>query len=108
MTEKTSSSGPAAATSCNDKVGAGGTAKHTPGPWWADAWYGINKEGNELATVRETFPADEGVANALLIAAAPDLLDALKALIRAGHLLNSSSNEWNAVHAAIDKAEGRA
>lgn len=33
-----------------------------------------------------------------------DLVKALKGLIRAGHLLNSASKEWNAVHAALAKA----
>lgn len=33
------------------------------------------------------------------------LVKAVKGLIRKGHLLNSSSQEWNAVHAALEGME---
>jgi hypothetical protein len=49
---------------------------------------------------------DERLANARLIAAAPELLAALRGLIRAGHALTSASMEWNSAHAAITKATG--
>jgi hypothetical protein len=94
-------------------------SKHTPGPWEID-WY-ICREGNkELWRVpRSIGPAyvdhnhwagnyitvDE--ANARLIAAAPDLLDALKeAATVLG--LNGCFEAQNRARAAIAKATGAA
>ncbi len=62
------------------------TNKHTPGPWTVDASNSIHGPGNDpektmLAAVRFQGGANNrGDANARLIAAAPDLLAALKEL----------------------------
>jgi hypothetical protein len=90
-------------------------SQHTPGPWALDG------EGPELATVwaperpniEITAPArsrfnepsdDECAANARLIAAAPDLLTALRDLLDGdGNLLKAMDR----ARTALAKAEGR-
>jgi hypothetical protein len=63
------------------------SAKHTPGPWivkenraYKTSWLIYDQEGNQLAQVAnwqdKTFNCDAEI-NANLIAAAPDLLEAL-------------------------------
>lgn len=58
------------------------TAKHTPGPWRLHKRFTFNVEGPDGRTIArvnwddETY--DEAIANANLIAAAPDLLAAVK------------------------------
>lgn len=91
---------------------------HTPGPWELSAKEGreghrqIHKDGYSLALVcaRASSPASgpqyfEKDANARLIAAAPDLLAALKHLMRYDF---GESDGAKAGRAAIAKAEGRA
>ena len=88
------------------------SAKHTPGPWLAERtpessyfdWYvrgkrfavGINTDNNE--------------ADARLIASAPDLLDALRAMEHefGRTYLPGSSSAVDAARAAIAKALGEA
>lgn len=64
------------------------TEQHSPGPWQAegDSWpievwqlMTADRAGVRLATVSSTVPGggDQAWANALLMAAAPDLLDAI-------------------------------
>lgn len=101
-------------------------AKHTPGPWADGGW--DNFDPDELAPVRviqaptrtilafvftEASTWDEAdadaecVANARLIAAAPELLEALKAYVAndANQQLDDDEMYANAV-AAIAKATG--
>lgn len=93
-------------------------AQHTPGPWeWdcgvippdgPDRYADIYKDGGELiiATFNDAIP--EGRANASLIAAAPDLLAALReisGLIESGEVYGTEINRI--CHAAITKAEVR-
>ena len=63
------------------------TKQHTPGPWDTDTstgWVGLRGNYRVIARVRRTSPhgaadlGEEGNANARLIAAAPDLLEALR------------------------------
>ena len=65
--------------------------KHTPGPWSFDG-HGINTGGARLATINKTAQISTGKAwraieqpesdaNAKLMAAAPELLEALNGLI---------------------------
>ncbi len=65
--------------------------KHTPGPWWVDDDSCVaSGHGDDYKTVAEVFRND-GIdtatrkANADLIAAAPDLLEALKQLLNELH-----------------------
>ena len=88
-------------------------SKHTPGPWqWTqhfDPTISIYKDGfGQIARLYDSS-AGTGKANARLIAAAPDLLDALQ------RLLNAENDEYltpigvrNLARAAIAKATGGA
>ena len=89
-------------------------AKHTPGPWNivpVFAGYAINGyriyAGDEI--VARTHAVDEGYdeANATLISAAPDLLQALKRLV-ARVDPDYTEAETLEAKAAIDKALGEA
>jgi hypothetical protein len=109
-------------------------AKHTPGPWFIDESKGPILQGGAKATVGvwaqarfdeacdsdddEIEPEDEkwvcgawgtlsheDIANARLIAAAPDLLEALEDLLSG----RDSDIDWRvAARAAIAKAKGEA
>ena len=80
---------------------------HTPGPWTAVAWAKVqDARGNCVAKTHDarwtSISLDEGAANARLIAAAPELLAALKTVLRDG------CGGWDEmVRAAIAKAEGK-
>lgn len=90
-------------------------ATHTPGPWtvsW-DEEDGWNNHIYSSPEDRVCFMAHGGPekqpefdANARLIAAAPDLLEALK-LMRGTVMDHGDSLEWAVLRAAIAKAEGR-
>jgi hypothetical protein len=93
------------------------TGAHTPGPWDA---FGpiIHRNGRHIAHVEATGIGDgergtpEQRANARLIAAAPDLLAALKLLLTAELPADGLSRKIETGRramglAAIDKAEGR-
>ena len=91
------------------------TAGHTPGPWQLDAteriYTGkiIRHNGVQICRMIDQVTTDtpEVEANARLIAAAPDLLDACKKVVQ-----NISpefyQEEIEALEAAIDKAESPA
>ncbi len=104
-------------------------SKHTPGPWEyltettyaGDYPYGVGhkvKMGNELLTIScHGYGADEffeeAAANARLIAAAPDLLEACKDALpllwwMAKRYVGDNCTTWEKVKAAIEKAEGGA
>ena len=99
------------------------TAKHTPGPWVADSfpYYGhparltptisinpvILGQVVKLPIAKVHRISDEHAANARLIAAAPDLLEALKDARR--ELAYAGRQEaHDRAHAAITKAVGGA
>lgn len=85
-------------------------SKHTPGPW-AYAWAGgialVFQKGE--ATIASSIPYDDDneipqvEANARLIAAVPDLLEALKGVLR---VADRATVEFDAARAAIAKATG--
>ncbi len=84
-------------------------SNHTPGPWdfEAEPGYGVyvgNDDGNVAEVlcdqVRITDPI--AIANARLIAAAPDLLEALEALVERG----TDSPLHQAAERAIANAKG--
>jgi hypothetical protein len=90
--------------------------EHTPGPWTIDLDYdrdghhGINSEARMWKAVAEcsanTLGAakvsqDEAEANAHLIAAAPELLEALEEVVA---ISDRKHNAWDKAHAAIAKA----
>ena len=86
---------------------------HTPGPWITDSKERTDTARYIMAAARP-FPHTiaridlvnraEDEANATLIAAAPDMYEALRELIAVKP--NSDAPEWVAARAAIDRAEG--
>lgn len=92
---------------------------HTPGPWerrWTHTSYGERTEETgrivhqRLGTICHLVMADDVDANARLIAAAPDLLEALEQMVASAppHPVEhpSMSNAWAVARAAIAKARG--
>lgn len=83
--------------------------KHTPGPWK------VNQSSTRFELLGpDVFPIlriNGGMvpieANARLIAAAPELLDALKALVNCPDYKHIGTLEMVQAKAAIAKAEGR-
>ncbi|HBO3356364.1 TPA: hypothetical protein SL665_001626 [Pseudomonas aeruginosa] len=84
--------------------------KHTPGPWEFSAGADYGDEGNYadvtalngdviIARVNNLIPAS--AANGELLAAAPNLLDALVALVECEQ---TTPELWEAARAAIAKA----
>jgi hypothetical protein len=86
-------------------------SQHTPGPWTAfstnvDAG-DVHNDGVRVAKCwSSTFapPPQEAIANARLIAAAPELLAALEAVVR---VADRKTDEFDLAHAAIAKAKGK-
>jgi hypothetical protein len=62
----------------------------------------------QVATHVEGRKSSEGVANAYLISAAPDMLDALTAVLLFVKPTKANAAALNAAHIAVKKAEGRA
>lgn len=105
---------------------------HTPGPWTVDLWeIGERKEAQVVvrtgkdcvayvkdlwAGLNEPFRCDERDSNARLIAAAPDMLEALRSLLARCVMLDQSAtheglancNAMSYARQAIAKAEGKA
>ena len=95
-------------------------SKHTPGPWKAIGCevYEDLTGGDFICEIdRRTLdrPDTENVANARLIAAAPELLEALRALdahfasskeVNHGYACRADGEMHSLVRAAIAKAEG--
>lgn len=91
------------------------TTQHTPSPWSmgraATDTAIYDRLGGHIATLPAMLPSDEILANARLIAAAPDLLAALEALL--DNALEDCPNPTrhfidaaDAANAAIAKAKG--
>ena len=88
---------------------------HTPGPWYANMEQGTVAGGPDMRLVARTahwhrndkFPTSSE-ANARLIAAAPDMLEALERLVELGFPDGAYSDEegeaWENVEKAIQKA----
>lgn len=96
-------------------------SQHTPGPWgWVydgSSTYSIGEDddpqGTMIASVADRR-SERAMANCSLIAAAPELLAALKGLLAfeeyAAYCQECGigrSAEWQAAKAAVAKAEGR-
>lgn len=97
-----------------------GQGKHTPGPWAVNfpgsADIIADFGGNDISVATIDGPKDqthhlvheEHQANARLIAAAPELLEACKKALKDNRMQADSSLEVEAILlAAISKAEGR-
>ena len=98
-------------------------AKHTPGPWYADKIedrnaYNVFPHGATSALLTVAGPVHDGAhayalaaeANARLIAAAPELLEALRGLLSncCEILGEKRTAEMENAHAVIAKALGAA
>ena len=90
------------------------TTKHTPGDWYVTGemtrYINVRIGGGLIQEVASCGPteADGGYgsqqeANARLIAAAPDLLEALRGVLR---IADRKTDEFDAARAAIAKATG--
>ena len=88
--------------------------KHTPGPWCVDRqnqspttgeWMIAGSKPGYLAEVRDCGSGDVK-ANACLIAAAPDLLDALLMVLDDPDALDGRPRTYEYVRSAIAKATG--
>jgi hypothetical protein len=99
--------------------------KHTPGTWYVDADLTRDREwrprievysniaGRQFIAQLNTFAhvsesCSEGLANAKLISAAPELLEALENLVAWGNIKDGSPDQYlrDAALAAINKAKG--
>ena len=91
--------------------------EHTPGPWEIEDHYHFSyrwisgPEHSQLAQVvwcmEDEDRSPECEANAHLIAAAPDLLEALEALVLDESKEYIPTRLWDAARAAIAKAKGQ-
>ncbi|HGJ9326842.1 hypothetical protein [Pseudomonas aeruginosa] len=87
-------------------------SKHTPGPWGQDKWGSLQTEGGQDVLLRgiTTISAGsderiaEAEANTRLIAAAPELLEALQVCIEQITALCSADDVPDQARAAIAKA----
>lgn len=81
-----------------------GEMRYTPGPWRVVAGVQIRGEKDQIAKVW-MMRNGEGSANARVISAAPELLEALKGLCETGPI-PPKPDAWAAARAAIAKATG--
>lgn len=83
-------------------------AKHTPGPWFAGTgWIGAGhvKDGHVVCRL-PNFPYGNSEANANLIAAAPEMLEALELTKRVFENYGASAGVCKQIEAVIRKAKG--
>lgn len=82
------------------------TNRFTPGPWVAKGHKITDGYGNKIVTTARDLSCDvhksSKVANAHLIAAAPELLGALEATVQA---INESEYDFNPMKEAVVKAQ---
>lgn len=86
-------------------------ARYTPGPWSTAEWPSREKDYIRIfagttyvgSVGNSDDPFERTEANARLIAAAPDLLAALKGILA---ITDRNHVAWHAAHAAIAKANG--
>jgi len=91
------------------------TASRAPGPWHATAEYIRDKNGGMIGEATNLWanvktPIGDRIANAQLMAAAPELLAALRvaeATIDAPPNSRATQNARDVIDAAFAKAEGR-
>jgi hypothetical protein len=80
--------------------------KHTPGPWRISA-DGNDVENDEGAGVCALYADETADANAALIAAAPELLEALAYLLPRAHRHLCDGAKLRQIAALADRANGR-
>jgi hypothetical protein len=95
-----------------DKQMEGNMSKHTAGPWnlveeQLQEMKIISQEGRVIADVFNSDALKTNLANARLIASAPNLLEALKVAQVRIFMLEGTSEAYDAINKVLDKAEGR-
>lgn len=82
------------------------TEKHTPGPWSIGKYGDVTDATGEVVRAKglALTRGAEAEANARLIAAAPDMLAALKAVLRSAETGKSRAASEALAEAAISKA----
>ena len=96
-------------------------SKHTPGPWEPyrnPSYWEVRAKGGEVASIcpsKYSFGIDAEIANARLIAAAPDLLAALEEIREASEIVLGSDDPeaalariYDLANIAASKAKGEA
>lgn len=80
-------------------------SEHTPGPWSFDKelFFIRGKDGKQIVCDLDTGNDDQAAIDGALIAAAPDLLAALKEVVR---ISDRKHDAWDAAHAALARATG--
>ena len=79
-------------------------SKHTPGPWkFIDVVGCCTIEAPSRQLLKYMSPTSTNVANARLMAAAPDLLEALEAVLS---VADRATDEFDLARAAIARAKG--
>lgn len=86
-------------------------AKHTPGPWHVNddkgcRWIETSKDDVIARICKDSCSREIFDANASLIAASPDLLDALKGLLEITDFHELFGSKTEAARAVIAKATG--
>jgi hypothetical protein len=94
-----------------DSVQTAKQATHTPGPWVAQltrsgSWCIDHRSGSYADAVASCFDAPEAATNALLIAAAPDLLAVARMVVEWDGPGGTDSPMAVAARAAVAKATG--
>ena len=95
-------------------------SKHTPAPWVIseDGWHIVSKthyntstdshlsvpKNGSICVVPDTVISDEAEANAKLIAAAPELLEALERALHDFRKMTWTDETYNIIEATIKKA----
>src|SRR5690348_10106594 len=91
---------------------SGFVAKHTPGPWQeacdieTGAWYVIDSQDMGDGTCIIARCGHNAEANARLIAAAPQLLEAAEAILNEPTVLTITGEQLAALRAAVAAAKG--
>lgn len=88
-------------------MGRGELSAHTPGPWRANGLQIEAPVGLQGWHATVAVCDEEGEGDALLMAAAPELLEACKTIISAYENADVVPNALDAAYAAVNKAEGR-
>ena len=86
-------------------------SKHTPGPWWLDDdGFIASGDGDTYETIADPhcsdLDIDEREANASLIAAAPELLEALEHITQTPEYKYLYPGTTSLIEEAIAKAKG--
>ncbi|KGQ19876.1 hypothetical protein LF41_2383 [Lysobacter dokdonensis DS-58] len=79
-------------------------SKHTPGPWEVDAYGDVIANGEDVA--RLASECQYQVGDALLIAAAPELLALVRECIGRVSVIPDGGDLHDRLHSAIAKATG--